>query len=192
MLRRLAPALLAGLLVTAAACDGTTPAVRVDGSSVSEADLLDQVEQWAGNEAGLSQLLQVSPTGRTPGGYSTDLVTATASLNVLSLLMDDELERQGIELTQEDVAGAREALAPSAEVADQLLEGFSAEQREWVLRFVAAQVTLLDELGEQGFGDWAATAYGEADIEVSSRFGSWSAADRRVVAPVGPTRVPRG
>ena len=194
MLRRLLTLVVAALALFAAAgcADDVSPAVRVNGEAIGNDELLDEVEQWAGNPT-LLQAVQFPPElveGDSPGSLSTELGSFVLGARIGFALHRAEFEERGLELTEEDLATVRQQLFGDPAVTEQVFADFSDGYGKQLVEDVARQIALEDELGEE-YTTWASEAFEDADIEVNPRYGFWNADDQRVVPPDGPvTRVP--
>jgi hypothetical protein len=181
--RRIAALLVVFALALASCGDSNTPAISVGDVEVSEEDFFEGLDEWAGNEGAIQQILQVSNETSVPDGYSTELTSQVATFEILSLVHEQELERQGIELTDEDLDAVR---GTDTEAADQVLGDFSDGYERRVLRLFAAQSAVQDAVGADAYASWFQDAVATVDIEVSSRFGTWDDSAGVVVPPQGP------
>lgn len=178
VLRRIGPALLALLVLAAGACgDAVTPAIRVGDHEVSEADFLEEVEEFAGNEVVTSQQ---SPEGGAPGSYSAEFVTLVAQSRIELEVFKIIAEELDVELTDADLDAARDVIGT------ELLDGFSSGFAESYVEDVALASRAQEELGDEAFGPRVQQVLAEHTIEVSSRFGTWDDGTRQVVPPEGP------
>lgn len=190
MLRRLlvlSTALLAGAVGSGCARD-VSPAVRVDEVSITDQELMDEVGEWAGNPAAYppEQL-----AGFNPGTYPMELVTAIleqridlelhhAEFVARDLELTDEIRTQAVgELFQGDLQGAQQALG-----------GFSDEYEQEYIDGISEQLAVQLALGAE-YPTWQLESRRAADIEVSSRYGSWNGTDGSITPPEGP-RQPNG
>ena len=190
MRRRLLPLVLAvlALVVPAGCADTVSPAVRVNDEAIGNEELLDEVEQWAGNPL-LLQSLQFPADlaeGDAPGSYSTELVGFVLGSRVGFELHRAEFERRDLELDQQVVEQVRSQLFGPPEVTDQVFANFSGGYGDRLVRDIARQVAVEDELAVE-YQTWITDAYESADVEVNPRYGSWDAETGQVVPPAGPS-----
>lgn len=184
MPRRLALSLVALAALAAAACgDGSTVAIRVGDTEVSEEELLDDLEEFAGNPD-FVRMETAAASGAD--GYTTDFVTIAVGDRVFRELNNAEFEARGLELDDSAREQARSILVGDEPGAGDALGAFSDEFSRQYVDDVARQLVLQRELGEQGYGAWLNEALTSADVEVASRFGSWDEATGRAVPPEGP------
>jgi hypothetical protein len=174
-------------LVGSAGCASeVSPAVRIGDRAISDADLLDEVDEWANNEQAFDQ---TQLEGLNPGTYPMRLVDVilqqridlelhTAKFEELGLELSDEVRQQGLlVLFQGDLSTAEQALS-----------GFSDDYAVEYIDDVGRQIAVETELGQDGYAEWRNEAYLDADIEVSPRYGRWDPEQQSVVGPEGPTQ----
>jgi hypothetical protein len=187
--RRLLPLALAALALLGAGCaDTVSPAVRVDGEAIGNDELLDEVEQWAGNPT-LLQAVQFPAElveGDAPGSYSTELVGFVLGSRIGFELHRAEFEARGLELTDEQRTSVRGQLFGDPAVTEQVFADFSDGYGEQLVDDVARQIALQEELGEEEYPTWAAEAYEGADVEVNPQYGFWDPDEQQVIPPDGP------
>ncbi len=179
--------LLAGAALAGAGCaDDVAPAIRVGDVTVSDGDLQEETDQFAGNEG----ILDPSTlTGFAPGARPADLLRQVIAQRIHFEIHGALFEEAGLELDESDVARAFEAAYGNPAQAERVMEGFEDEGfAEEYRRDVARMVLLQEELGT----DYEAAvqeAYADADIEVSPRYGDWDAEAFQVVpATLGADR----
>jgi hypothetical protein len=173
------------LLAGAGCADDVSPAARIGDASISDSDLLDEVDEWANNDQAFD------PTqleGLNPGTYPMRLVDVILQQRIdlelhaqkfeeLGLELDDDMRQQGLLiLFQGDLSSAQGALS-----------GFSEDYAERYVDDVGRQIAVETELGEAEYLAWRNEAYLEADIEVSPKYGRWDSEQQSVVGPDGPT-----
>src|SRR5690606_10518688 len=125
----------------AAGCaDQVSPAIRVGDTTVSNDELLDEVDQWINNPVAVDPA-QVS--GLTPGGYPGELVRQLILQRIDFMLHAQEFERLGLEVTDERRNDALVALFgdPSAagDAFSAFSDGFAASFTDDVARQLAVQ-----------------------------------------------------
>lgn len=189
MPRRLLPPALAGfaLVLTAGCADQVSPAVRIDGATIGNDELLDEVAEWGDNAAILTavQFPTELVEGQAPGSYSTELVTFVLGTRIGFELHRAELDDRGLEITDEQREAVRAQLFADPAQTEQVLSEFSADYSDRLVDDVAAQIAVQDELGED-YETWITGAYEGADVEVNPRYGSWDDATQQVAPPDGP------
>jgi hypothetical protein len=198
---------LASLLVTVtAACLAvsgcTTPsaalreqsaAVRVDDRIVSRGNFEDMLDVFYENDdlrgfvfQGVTKD-QLRPADGPSDAYTQEYVGAMAGVRVQLLIVDEVLETEGIELTDDDRAATRadlEGLVPDGldslpgGLGDDLVEGFAGFER------------LRSELEEDEFNVAVGRVVDRSDISVSSRYGTWDPDQFAVLPPSGATPAP--
>jgi hypothetical protein len=178
------PALAA--LAGAGCAEDVSPAARVGAEEISDGELMDEVEEWAGNPAAFDP---AQLTGLNPGTYPMRLVDV-----ILQQRIDLELHRaqfEALDLELDDAART-DALAQLFQgdlaLAQQALEGFTAEYADRYVDDIGRQVAVEQAMGQEAYVAWRAEAYQDADIEVSPRYGRWDAEAQSIVEPDGPTR----
>lgn len=185
MPRRLLALAVVVLAVAAAGCaDAVSPAIRVGDATVSNDELLDEIDQWIGNPVAVDPA-QVA--GLTPGGYPGELVRQLISQRIDFLIHAEEFDRLGLEITDELRNDALVALFGDPSAATDAFAAFSEEFAASFTDDVARQIAVQDALGEEEYSAWYGAAYERTDIEVNSRYGSWDPATRTVAAPATPT-----
>jgi parvulin-like peptidyl-prolyl isomerase len=114
--------LFAVLAVFVAACGssvadkplGSAPAATVNGVEISEDELMAEVELRAEADSVLSQ---ASSTAQ-PATYSTEQIAQVLNDLIITILLEQHLEKEGIEVTAEHEAQARDQLIQQFAVAD--------------------------------------------------------------------------
>jgi hypothetical protein len=180
--------LLAGpvlALVAVAGCaEDVSPAARVGDTKISDADLLDEVDEWANNEQAFdtSQLATLNP-----GTYPMRLVDVILQQRIDLALHEEKFDELGLELDDEMRQQALFVLFQGdLSTAEQALSGFSDDYAEAYVDDIGRQIAVESELGQTGYVAWRNEAYVDADIEVSPRYGRWDPEQQSVVGPEGP------
>ncbi|MGH9274798.1 MAG: hypothetical protein ACRDZU_09140 [Acidimicrobiales bacterium] len=173
------------LLVSAGCADDVSPAARIGDVKISNDELLDEVAEWVGNPAAIDPATVASTT---PGSYPLELVR-----QLLQQRLDFELHRQefdelGLEVDDDLRQQALTVLFGDPAAADDAFAAFSEEFAASFVDDVARQIAVQNELGEEGYAAWRTAAYGETDIEVNPRYGTWDAATGQIIAPSGPVQ----
>lgn len=190
--RRLAVVIAA---LTAAACglttagDPTTAAV-VGDRRIAAAAMDDNLESIRNSEAFRQQA-----QGDTSGAFVLDAQTQLATAFVRSEILALVAEREGVAVSDEEIAQARDDLvtqlggeeAFQARLAEQgLSEGFLLQQ----LRDQQTQAALQEEIGQGAeLAEYIRTQLEDIDIEVNPRYGQWDPATLSVTQfdPLAPT-----
>jgi hypothetical protein len=182
LLTLLAVALVA--LVASGCTEGTTAAVRVGDRTLSHRDVIDELDEWAGNPEAVSspELLR----GPAPGSYSTAFVADLVGFRIERELVRAEAERRGLEAGPELIAAARQAFYGDEATAEAIEAGWSEGYAARLLEDIALELALQDELGQAEFLAWRDAAASTDRISVSSRLGRWDDDQGRVVPPEGP------
>jgi hypothetical protein len=174
-------------LVAGAGCaSDVSPALRVGDRKVSDTDLLEEVDEWAGNEQAFdaTQLADLNP-----GTYPMRLVDAILQQRIDLVLHQQKFEELGLEL---DDAMRQQGLLVLFQgdltVAEQALSGFSEDYAREYVDDIGRQIAVEGELGQEEYVAWRNEAYLAADIEVSPRYGRWDPEQQSVVGPDGPTQ----
>jgi hypothetical protein len=178
--RRLA--VLAAVLLVAsvgAGCsDGGAPAARAgDDIVITNAELMDEVAEWAGSPLLLQQARVTDPEGAAPGSYATALVDAVLTFRIQLDLHREQFDALSLTVDPAMTGSLEEQLAP---VLDEVSPAFGEQLVGDLVRLNAVS----QSMGE-GYAAWfqEATASG---VEVSSRYGAWDPATGTVVGPDGP------
>jgi hypothetical protein len=193
LLLPLAAAGLAGLL--ASGCAKQSAAVRVGDQSVSQRELFDELELIVTDEDFRS--VTFGPEDQTPleslqgtlgpRSYSQFMVGAVVNQRVRYLVAGDVLEANDIEITEDD----RSVIDGTI---DEALEDGAGSlppaYREDLVEGLARLQVLQRELGEDEYQRQMADALVNADVEISSHFGSWDPEQGGVVPPPGPVQAP--
>ena len=179
LLLTIATVVLAAALGGAGCADDVSPAVSIGDRSVSHDDFLVELEAWSSSPS-LVQALQIPfLPGNDDTGYSTDFADIVLSNRVAFELHNEEFEARRLELTDDDLSTAREAVPPGA------LDEMGEEYADLLVADIARQFKVQEALGE-GYAEWAQGAFTRSDIDVSPRYGRWDATTGTVVAPDGP------
>src|SRR5688572_14451740 len=144
-----------------------------------------EVEEWAGNDATQAAVSLVQ-TG-TDHGYASEPVTNIVGERIVLGLFEEEFDRQGLEVTEEDRTNAFGLIGIDPSQEEALLGGFSDEYREEYLerwaKVAAVQAVAQEDLRE------VISAEAE-DVELSPRYGTWDAV-ALVVTPPEPPSAPQ-
>jgi hypothetical protein len=172
------------LLIGAGCADDVSPAARLGDVRISESDLLDEVKEWAGNEALLTSVqfpADLVP-GAGPDSYSTQLVDFVLGSRVSFELHRIEFDERGLKIddaVRQDVES--QLFGDQTEL---VMKGLSEDYRDQLIDDVCRRLILQQELGDEGYNEWLAEA-GD-DVEVNPRYGSWDAESSQVLPPFDP------
>ena len=193
LLLPLAAAGLAGLL--ASGCAKQSAAVRVGDESVSQQELFDELElivtdaDFRSITFGSEDQTPLSSLQGSlgPKSYSQFMIGAVVNQRVEYLVAGDVLEENGIEITDDDRAAIEDAI-------DQALRNGSdslpTAYREDLVEGLTRLQVLQRELGDDEFQRQMTDALVNADVAISSHFGSWDPDRGGVVPPPGPVQAP--
>jgi parvulin-like peptidyl-prolyl isomerase len=151
-LRRLSPLALAGLLLFAAACsDSADPALTVNGVEVSQEDIDAEIEalvQYAEDNPEVA--FDPSPSGQGDGTVNAAFTAQVLTERVIALVVDEEFEDRGLELTDDQRQAAEEAfasqLAQDPAEGQEIFDSFPEEFQEFEITFNAQRDALREEL----------------------------------------------
>lgn len=175
------------LAAVAGCADDVSPAARIGDLKISNEVFLDEMAEWAGNEAAVDrQVLQDS----SPGTYPSDLTRQLLQQRIDFELHNLEFERLGLVLDRAMRDRALTIVFGDPAAAEEPLSEFSDEFAQRYTDDVARQIAVTDELGDEGYGQWREQAYAETDIEVSPRYGTWDRQAGQIVPPTGPSGSP--
>jgi hypothetical protein len=202
--RRRALVLFAALAIAglaASGCGSSAAAVRVGDDYVSQSDFQDQLDAVYENESLRIVLFgpQVTPDqlrgeDDPPGSYRQPFVGGMATAQVQFMVIGDLVEEEGLEITDADRDAYVGDLEAQAEQAGLDFAGafddLPGDMRDQLLDALLGTELLVGEFGEAELASTVDEAVGEADVSVSSRYGSWDPERRAVVPPTGPATPP--
>jgi foldase protein PrsA len=150
--RRLSPLALAGLLLFAAACsDSAEPGLTVNGREVSQEDIDAEIEalvQYAEDNPDVQ--FQVPPAGEGDGTANAQFTAQVLTERVIALVVDDEFEERGLELTDQQRQAAEQGfasqLAQDPAEGQEIFDSFPEEFQEFEITFNAQRDALREEL----------------------------------------------
>lgn len=192
MLNRRLASLLAAVTVAGVAvtgCAGQAAAVRVGDSTMSRPDFEDHLDLVYEND-GLRDWLftgvtsdMLRPEDAPPGAFTQEYVGAMATLHVQFMLFDEALDREGLEIDEDQ----RDQVSNGLQEAVGDLDDLPEEKRDVYLDGFAAFETLQAELGAEDFNALVGEIVDSVDISVASTFGTWDGDSLRVTPPPGAT-----
>jgi hypothetical protein len=178
-------AVLVALAGTGCADSTLTPALRVGDRTLSERDVLDEIEEWAGNVDATGAPSRIQ--GHIEASYPADFVAAIVGFRIERELVLGEADRLGIEPTADHRQQARSAFyGMDPELADRVEAGWSEAYAQRLIDDIATELALTEELGQAAVEQWRSEAVVRTRIEVSSRYGRWDPERQQVVPPAGP------
>ena len=188
MLRRLVPlaAVVLMVAVTAGCADDVSPAARIGDVTVGNDALLEEVAQWAGSPTLLSALQIPTTDGEAPGSYSTAFVDFVLTNRVGFEVHNAKFDDLGLELSDQDINDVRTGLFNDPAATEAVFKELSGPFGEQLVADVARQFAVRQTLGD-GYDAWLQKAYGEVDIDINPRYGSWDGQTGQVTGPSGPT-----
>jgi hypothetical protein len=184
-------ALAALVLALGAGCaKDVSPAAKVGSTKISDSELIDEVGQWAHNQAAFDQ---AQLKDLNPGTYPMELVNVILQQRIDLDLHNQEFDRLELKLTDDARAAAVSSLFQGdTTLAQQALGGFSKSYATTYVDDIARQYAVEQKLGQEGYIAWRNKAYDAADVEVSARYGHWDPKAQAVVAPEGPKAATSG
>jgi hypothetical protein len=190
--RLLLLALAVALAVLGSACaKDVSPAAKVGSDKISDSQLSDEVSEWAHNKLAFDQDQRKA---LNPGTYPMSLVSVILQQRIEFTLSNAEFRSLHLRLTDDDRSGALSLLAQQLQgdisVVQRALAGFSTSYERRYVDDLARQYAVQAKLGQARYAAWRSSAYTDADIQVSPRYGSWDAASQQVVPPKGPSPAP--
>jgi parvulin-like peptidyl-prolyl isomerase len=165
--RSLGPAALAAsaaLLLLLTACGSVSPyAARVDGQSISQKDLEGEMRAIAANEAYVAQIESRLPVrGSGAGTFDAVFTAQVLGRQVQYVLVEREIERRQIRVTEADLQGVRTEVAAQAG-GEEVFNGFSADYQRTLVERAAKVDALTVALTGQKAGEEAYRAFFEAN-----------------------------
>jgi hypothetical protein len=189
----LAAASVAGLAATGCGSNASA-AIRVDDESISRRDFEDQLEEVYENEAFRGTLFgevaqeQLRGEDDPLGSFTQQYVSAMGFVQIQFMVIPTVLEDEDLEVTGAERDAVVEQLDGSAPGA---LDAMPSSMRDVYVDGFAGFDKLRTELGDD-FETVLTAAIDDADIRVSSQYGSWDPAQRTIVPPPGPRPAPGG
>jgi hypothetical protein len=177
---------LVALGLIAGCADDVSPALRIGDTRIGNRALLDELDEWVGNEVMVDPAFAVS---EAPGAVPGELARGLIAQRVGFELHNQEFERLGLELGADTRADTTAVVFDDPAFAEEALGGFSEGYRGSVLDDLARQIAVQEALG-QDYQVWAQQAFNLTEIEVSPRYGTWDPVTRQVTAPAGPRSAP--
>jgi hypothetical protein len=187
-------AVVTAAAVVASGCAQQSAAVRVGDETVSQQELFDELELIVTDED--FRNITFGPEDRTPlsslqgslgpKSYSQFMIGAVVNQRVEYLVAGDVLEENGIEITDDDRAAIEDAIDQALNGAESLPDAYREDLVEGLTRLQVLQ----RELGDDEFQRQMTDAMVNADVEISSHFGSWDPDQGGVVPPPGPVQAP--
>ncbi len=153
-------ALTAGLAVFLASCGSIDSyAAKVDGSSISQGELEDEMRSIAANEKYLQQVQsRIQVRGSGAGTFDAAFTGQVLGRQIQYVLVDREVERRKLKITDADLKAARDEVAEQAGGVD-ILNAFPADYQDTLVERAAKVDALTVSLSGQQAGEEAARAY---------------------------------
>jgi hypothetical protein len=187
--RLLAPlAALLALTIGAGCADDVSPALRVGDATIGNAEFLDELAEWTGNENAVPPEAAVAGA---PGAFPGDLTRQLLTQRIDFEVHGQEFEALGLELDAADREAAVQAIFADPTQAEESLAPFSDDFADAFIDDVARQLAVQEALGEQ-YETWRQQAFATTTIEVNPRYGTWDAAAGSITPPAGPRPAPGG
>lgn len=184
-LRRLLPVTavtLAGLATFG--CAEQSAGVRVGDDTVSESDMIDELDAFGENDALVGEGQADAIRGDLGQSYTQSFAGEIVQQRIVFMLAAQVLEDEGLELSDADRSEAEQAMAEQMQGG---LDAFPDDYRRTFIDDVAKYNLLAGELGDDEFNQALVDKAGSTDIEVSSRFGEWNDDELTIDPPPGPT-----
>jgi hypothetical protein len=158
-----------GLAVAGTGCAEQSAAIRVGDQTVSEKQMLDEIDAWAANKT-------LIPEGQVTGELGDDsfvqpFVGSIVQQRVVFILYGQVFDDEGLELTAADRAAGRDTL--DQEFGPDGTSAFPADYVHELTETAAKFTKLQQELSPDDLQAKLVDAATNADVQVSSRFGSW-------------------
>jgi hypothetical protein len=167
--------------LSAGCADSVAPAATAGDVTVTRDELMDEVAEWAGNDA--TQRAQTLPAGTH--AFQTAGVSEILGERIILEILAAKFDDLGLELTDELRQAALSTIGIDPSQEDQLLGGFSDEYHQAYLESYAKGVGVQTELGADEFVSFLNAA--ARDVEVDPRYGTWDPARFTVVPPTPPS-----
>lgn len=184
-LRRLLPVTavtLAGLATFG--CAEQSAGVRVGDDTVSESDMIDELNAFGENDALVGEGQADAIRGDLGQSYTQSFAGEIVQQRIVFMLAAQVFEDEGLELSDADRSEAEQAMAEQMQGG---LDAFPDDYRRTFIDDVAKYNLLAGELGDDEFNQALVDKAGSTDIEVSSRFGEWNDDELTIDPPPGPT-----
>lgn len=185
-LRRLLPVTAAVTLAGLATfgCAEQSAGVRVGDDTVSESDMIDELNAFGDNDALFDEGQAAAVRGDLAQSYTQSFTGEIVQQRIVFMLAAQIFEDEGFELSDADRSDAERAMAEQMQGG---LEAFPEDYRRSFIDDVAMYNLLVTELGEEEFNQALVDKAGSTTIEVSSRFGEWNDDELTIDPPPGPT-----
>jgi hypothetical protein len=179
---------LAAVLAGAGCADDVSPAVRIGDETISHDELMDEVAEWSESPKLVEVLTQGVAQPSTGPNHDMELVTAILSNRIIFDVFSAEFDRRGLELDPNVVEQISAGLIPSdPQASAQIQAELDPELYDSIVDALAKQDAVVSDLGAD-VDQFVEEAF--ADVEVSSRYGSFDAATGSVTPPEGPATPP--
>jgi hypothetical protein len=173
---------LAAVAVGAACDELESSALTVNGEDISQSSVDDDLRALRDNDQ-FAEALGQSPAGelaRSPGTINSSYTADWLTLLVQSTVVDQEIERRDVEVTDADRRQAEEQAQEQSFGSPAVFDGFPQWfQDDFVARLAAFLALENDGVDQEGF----TRLLMDADVDVDPRYGRWSKEDGAVVPP---------
>jgi hypothetical protein len=188
-LRRLLPVTAAVALAGLATfgCAEQSAGVRVGDDTVSESDMVHELDAFGNNDALFGEGQAEAVRGDLKHSYTQSFAGEIVQQRIVFMLAAQIFDDEGLELSDADRSDAEQAMADQMQGG---LDAFPDDYRATFIDDIARYNRLAAELGEEGFNQALVDKAGSTRIEVSSRFGEWNDAELTIDPPPGPTPGP--
>lgn len=168
----------AGLL--AASCSDPTAAIRFGDQTVSQQDLLDELEALASTAGEAAAEPGQYPRGELEDSYDQGFAGQVVTQRLEFMIFDRIFDDDGLELTQADRDQVRGELE-----GDPSFLALPSDYQETFVEDIAKRQAVQAALDPAALNERIAELLDTNDIEISSRFGTWDPL-QGVVPPEGP------
>ena len=194
--RRLPTVLLAAALAGALAttgCAKEAAAASVDDEIISDDDLMEELDALAGSDA-LLAALQI-PADAVPGdadeSFSQEYVGFVLSQRIVTILLHRALDDADASVTDAELDQVSSQIDSTLAQSGESVADLPTRYVDRLARDVAASQKFSSLFPDEDSALAALIEEAEdADISVSSRYGTWDGEQLRIAPPLGPTPAP--
>ncbi|MGH9223798.1 MAG: peptidylprolyl isomerase [Acidimicrobiales bacterium] len=159
-------AALVTVLALLAGCGSVGPyAAKVNGASISQSSLEDEMRAIAANDAYVKRVeSQLQVRGSGPGTFDAVFTGQVLSRQIQYVLVEREIDKRELKITEADLRAARAEVANQAG-GEEILKGFSKEYQDTLVERAAKVDALTVALTGQKATEEAARAYYDSHKE---------------------------
>lgn len=190
---------LIGLAATG--CADQAAAARVGDQTLSEADFLDELQAFAGNDQYVEAYTQStgqSPDalrGESPDSFSQVFAGSILEQRVVFMLVTELFDDEGLELTDTDRDTTRQQIIQDQQSIGLFYGGFSASYQDQVVDDYTRVFTLQEAMGQEEFSAALREVAESTDIQLNSRYGTFDvdallSEQPAITPPAGPAAAP--